>query len=101
MPAYAGNWRECAEIVATTDSAEAMGHSVREAGTRKVYASTYSKQNADAYLSHKIFDDNTGSGNRYIAVQDVAIVGAVLRITFRNFFGGSATLWVKGQALLW
>lgn len=99
---FPGNpWREFAEIVATRSTAEAMGHSIRDAGSKKCYASTYSKQNADAYLSHKIFDSNTGASNRYIAVQDASIIGSTLRITFRNFFGGSATLWVKGQALLW
>jgi len=97
-----GQWREGAEIVVTRDASEAMGHSIRETGSMyKVYASTYSKQNSDAYLSHKIFDDNTGSSNRYIALRDALITGSTLRLTFRNTFGGSATLWVKGQALVW
>jgi hypothetical protein len=95
-------WRECAELVVTTDSSEAVGHSIRDAASpKKVYAATYSKQNGDSYLTHKIFDSNTGSGNRYICVQDAVITGSILRITFRNYFGGSATLWVKGQALVW
>jgi hypothetical protein len=97
-----GQWREGVEILATRDSAEAMGHSIRETGSMyKVYAATYSKQNSDSYLSQKIFDNNTGSSNRYICLQDAVITGSTLRLTFLNTFGGSATLWVKGQALLW
>lgn len=95
-------WRECAEIVATTDTSEAMGHSIRDAQSpKKVYAATYSKQNGDSFLSHKIFDSNTVVSNRYICLQDAVITGSTLRLTFRNNFGGSATLWVKGHALLW
>jgi len=90
--------RECAELVATTDSAEAIAYSVRTSGFKKVYCSTYSKQNGDSYLTHKIFDNNTGSSNRYIALQDAWITGSILRLRFYNFFGGSATLWVKGSA---
>jgi hypothetical protein len=98
----AGYWREGAEILVTRSASEAMGHSIRETGSMyKVYAVTYSKPQGDAYLSHKIFDNNTGSSNRYIALLDAVITGSTLRLTFRNTFGGSATLWVKGQALLW
>jgi hypothetical protein len=91
-------WREAAELLVTRDTAQAMGHSFRNAGQKTVYSSTYSKQNSDAYLTHKIF--NTGSGN-YIAVQDAVLTGSVLRLTFRSFFGGSVFLNVRGQALLW
>lgn len=93
-------WNEFAQIVATRDSGEAMGESVRSAGTfKKIYSVTYSKQNSDSYLSHKIFDNV--SSQRYIAVQDAVITGSNLRITFKNFFGGSTFLWVKGQVLAW
>lgn len=94
-------WRECASVHATEDTGDAMAHSVRTAGFKKVYAATYSKQVADSYLTHKVFDSNTSSSARYIALQDAQIIGSTLRLTFRNFFGGSATLWVKGSALLW
>ena len=97
-----GQWREGAEVLATRDASEAMGHSIRETGSMyTVYAATYSKQNADAYLSHRIFDDNIASGSKYIALQDAVITGSTLRLTFKSTFGGSATLWVKGQALAW
>ena len=91
-------WKECAEIMATRVTAEAVGHSVRNAGGfKKIYAATYSKQVGDSYLTHKIF--NTGIQN-YIAVQDAVIVGSALRITFKNYHGGSVTLNVRGQAIL-
>jgi predicted transcriptional regulator len=89
--------RECAEVVATVDSSEAIAYSVRTAAFKKVYAVTYSKQNGDTNLTHKIFDSVTGSG-RYIALLDTWITGSVLRLRFKNYFGGSATLWVKGSA---
>lgn len=93
-----GTWKECAELLVTRDTEKAMGHSIRNASQKKVYASTYSKQNADAYLTHKIF--NAGSGN-HIAVEDAVLTGSVLRITFRSFYGGSINLNVRGQALAW
>lgn len=89
-------WRECCEVHATRDSGEAVGHSVEDVAFKKVYAVTYSKQNADAYLSHKIFDNNLS----YILLQDAVLTGSVLRLTFLNTFGGSTFLWVKGQAVL-
>lgn len=92
-------WKECAEIVATDDSTEAIAYTVRNTGTfKKVYASTYSKQNGDALLTHKIFDSDTTSGHDYIALKDAWITGSTLRLQFQNFYGGSAYLWVKGQA---
>lgn len=98
----AGQWRDCAEIVVTRSVSEAMGYSIRDAQSMyKVYAATYSKQNGDAWLSHKIFDNSTPAANRYIALLDAVITGSTLRLTFHNYFGGSATLWVKGQALVW
>lgn len=101
-PVVSANYREYAEVAVTTVAAEAIAHSTRNAGTfKKVYAATYSKQNGDTYLSHKIFDSVTGVGNRYIQLLDAQIIGATLRLTFRNTHGGSAFLWVKGQALLW
>jgi hypothetical protein len=93
-----GNWKECAELLVTRDSSEAVGHSIRNASPKKVYSITYSKQNSDTNLSHKIF--NSGTQN-YIAVRDAVLTGSNLRITFVNYFGGSSTLYVQGQALLW
>jgi hypothetical protein len=95
---FGTNWKEGAELLVTRDQSKAMGHSFRNASPKKVYAVTYSKQNADSYLSHKIF--NAGASN-YIAVQDAVLTGSVLRLTFRNYYGGSMTLNVRGQALLW
>jgi hypothetical protein len=98
-----GLWKEFAEIYATRDSDEAMGHSIRDVSLKQVYAATYSKQNADLYLSHKIFDSNTGISNRYINVRDAWIfadvANDVVRIRFHNPTVTNATLWVKGQVL--
>jgi len=94
-------WRECASIHATTSSAEAMGHSTRTSGFKQVYCATYAKSQGDSQLSHKVFDSSTPAANRYISLQDAWITGSTLRLRFRNHFGGSATLWVKGTALLW
>lgn len=96
-----GDWRECAEIVVSRDSSESLGHSERYAAWKKVYSATYSKQAGDSYLTHKIFDDNTGLSSRFIALVDAVLTGTDLRLTFRNFHTGSANLWVKGSALLW
>ena len=93
-----GVWRECAQVVVTTDLNEAQAYSSRDAGDKRVYTATYSKQNGDANLTFKIFDNNPASGNRYIALKDAWISGAVLYLRFHNYYGGSSTLWVKGLA---
>lgn len=95
-------WRECADVHVTATLADAIGHSIRDTGsTYKVYGVTYAKAVGATNLSHKIFDNNTASGSRYIALKDAQIIGSMLRLTFHNYFGGSATLWVKGEALVW
>lgn len=92
-------WKEGGEILVTRDISEAVGQSYRDAGTfKKVYSVSYSKFRSDSYLTQKIFDSG---GNRYIALQDAVLTGSDLRLTFKNFFGGSATLWVKGQAFVY
>ncbi len=93
-------WQECAEVVVTTDSADARSHSVRDSNFKKVYAGHYSKPQGDAWLSHKIFDSATGLTQRYIALLDAWITGSTLRLRFHNYFGGSAFLWVEGQAVM-
>jgi hypothetical protein len=94
-------WKEAAELLVTRDAAQAVGHSFRNAeASIKSYSSTYSKQNSDAYLTHKIFNLGTVS-QRYITVQDAVLTGSVLRLTFRSFYGGSITLNVRGHVLLW
>jgi len=98
---FGSGWRECAEVFVTRDISEAVGHSNRESSFKRTYCATYSKVNGDSYLSHKIFDSITGVSNRYIALLDAVLTGSVLRLTFHNYFGGSATLWVKGVALCW
>jgi hypothetical protein len=100
-PSGSAQWSECAEVLVTRDTAEAMGHSQRDLAFKKVYSATYSKLNGDSYLTHKIFDSLTGISQRYIALVDAVLTGSNLRLTFRNYHGGSAFLWVKGQALLW
>jgi hypothetical protein len=96
------HWHEHASVHATTNTGEGVGHTTRSAGIfKKVYCTTYAKSAGDANLTHKIFDSVTATGSRYIALQDAWITGSILRLRFRNFFGGSATLWVKGSALLW
>jgi len=98
----ATNFRESAELFVTRDSTEAMGHSVRDAAMSfRVYAVTYTKMAGDSYLTHKVFDNNTIVGNRYIGVQDAYITGSTLRIVFKNWTGIARTLWVKGKALVW
>jgi|WetSurMetagenome_2_1015567.scaffolds.fasta_scaffold06352_5 hypothetical protein len=98
----AGLWRECASVHATRTSAQAIGHTVRDAGVaNKVYSSTYSKQAGAAMLTHKIFDSVTTTGADYIALKDAVMTGSVLRLTFHNYDGSSRTLWVKGEALVW
>lgn len=96
-----GLFNEVAELIATTNADEAMGKSVVINSFKTSYVATYSKQNGDTYLTHKIFDNDTGSSALYIAVTATQIISSVLRITFHNYYGGSATLWVKGQAILW
>lgn len=96
------NMRESAELFASRDSGEAMGHSVNDAqAVWRVYTATYAKVASDSYLTHKIFDSDTGAANQYICVQDVQITGSTLRITFYNAAATAKTLWVKGKALVW
>jgi len=94
------NWSETACVLATRFAVNAIGRSARGVSYRQSYVSMYSKFAGDAYLTHKIFDNNVTEANQYIALQDAVLTGSVLRLTFRNYFGGSATLWVKGEALL-
>lgn len=106
-PAIAGGgsgslWRECATVHVTTDTADAIGHSVRNTGSiYKSYVVTYAKQLAVTNLTHKIFDTVTAPGSRYIALKDAQIIGSTLRLTFHNYDSSSRTLSVKGQAVLY
>lgn len=93
-------WGEPAIVTAYTDAARAMGSSARTGGFKQVYAAEYSKAAGDSYLTQKIFDSNTSSSAEYICLQDAWITGAVLRLRFFNAYGGSAFLWVKGNAVL-
>lgn len=94
-------WREGASVHASRTAAEAMGHSTRDSGSNwRSYVVTYAKVASATNLSHKIFDSITGAGNRYIALKDAQIIGAVLRLTFHNYDAGPRTLWVKGEALV-
>lgn len=95
-------WRECAIVHVTTATSDAIGHSVRNTGLNyKVYSVTYAKSMGVTNLTHKIFDTVTAAGSRYIALLDAQIISSILRLTFKNYHGGSATLSVKGQALLY
>lgn len=89
-------WRECSEIIASRDQNEAMGVTTRDVSFKKVYSFTYSKQNGDAYLTHKIFDSNVSQ--EYILLKDAYITGSTLRLVFENPTGTNAILWVKGTA---
>jgi len=94
-------FRECAKVHVTTDTADALGDSVRNTGLAyKSYAVSYAKQAGATNLTHKLFDTATGASARYIALKDAVITGSTLRLTFHNYYGGSATLSVKGQAVL-
>jgi len=95
----ATKWRECAIVYVTTTLSDAIGHSVRNTGSiYKSYVVTYAKAVGVTNLTHKIFDTVTNPGSRYIALKDAQIIGSTLRLTFQNYFGGSATLSVKGHA---
>ena len=91
----ASQWRECAKITAFTSTGRAMGKSAISAGFKKVYAGELSKANGDSMLTAKIF-----SSNNQVALIDAWITGSTLRLRFQNFYGGSSTLWVKGDATL-
>ena len=92
-------WNEWASVHFSRDAAEAMGHTGRSSGSiYKTYSSTYSKQNGDLNLTHKIFDSVTGSGNRYIALKDAVLTGSNLRLTLHNYDSSSRTVWIKGSA---
>lgn len=91
-----GLFREGADVYATRTAAEAIGHSTRDGGYKKSYSMTYSKQNGDARLTPAIFSNTTSA----IALQDAVLTGSNLRLTFQNISGSSATLWVKGMAIL-
>jgi len=93
-------WRESAQLFVTRNSAEASSKvTIREAAFKKTYHGSYQKQAGNSYLTHKIFDSNTSTSARYIAVQDSWINDTHVVIRFRNFFGGSAFLWCRGQGL--
>ena len=91
---------EGAYIQATTVAAEAYGCSARDAGAFRQYGGHWAKQVGALILSEYVFDNNTALGSRYIAVQAAQIIGAILRLTMVNSFGGSATVWIKGGAML-
>jgi len=93
-----GQWKECADVYATRTSSQAMGHSIRWDGVTlaKTYFATYSKANGDARLTDRIFCLTTSA----ISLQDAVLTGSNLRLTFVNNLSGSATLWVKGRAVL-
>lgn len=91
---------EGAYVQATTVAAEAYGASARDAGASKQYGGHWSKQAGALILSEYVFDSNTSLSARYIAIQDAQIIGAVLRLIMVNSFGGSATVWIKGAAIL-
>ncbi len=94
-------WRESAIVHVTTSTANAIGHSARSTTLLyKVYAVTYSKTLGSLYLTHKIFDTNIAIASRYIALKDAQIIGSTLWLTFHNYFGGSATLSVKGHVAM-
>lgn len=93
---------EGADIVATTSAGDAFGESVRDTGLMtQTYSAMYTKYDGSVSLTMRIFDNATGSTQMYISLEDAVIIEDILRLTFKNYYGGSATLWVKGQALLW
>lgn len=103
-PATSGGalWRECASIHITADASDALGHSFRATGSSYLsYSATYAKTLGVTNLSHKIFDSNAAANSRYIALKDAQIIGSTLRLTFHNYHSSSATLWVKGEVLVW
>lgn len=91
---------EGAYLQVTTDINDAMGYCARDIGAFRQYGGVWSKQEGSSILTDYVFDSNTGLSNRYIAVQDCYITGAVLRFVMKNRFGGSAFVWMKGAAVL-
>ena len=103
QPMTGQSWREYAEITVTRSTGTAIGESHRDAGLARVYHATYHKSRAASYLSHKIFDSVLGASARYICLEDAVILdpggGDVLRLSFRNLYGGSSYLWVEGKGI--
>ena len=97
---YGGPSREGAYIQATTSASDGFGTAARDAGAGRQYGSTFSKNDGSTVLSDRIFDSNTSLYNRRIAIEDCYIMGSTLRFKMRNYFGGSATVWMKGAAVL-
>jgi hypothetical protein len=91
---------EGAFIMATTVASDASGCAARDAGALRMYGGHWSKQDGSSILTDYVFDSNTSLTSRYIAVQDAYITGSTLRLVMVNSFGGSATVWVKGIAVL-
>jgi len=79
----------------TTD---AVGHGARSVSANRQYNGSFSKLQGAAVLTDYVYDSNTGSSARYIAIQDCWIIGAVLRLRMHNQFGGSAFIWIRGKA---
>jgi len=93
-------WRVGADVIATRAAGDALGHSIRRlvpgGNLYRVYVATYSKLMGDSYLAAPIFSLTASA----IVLQDAVLTGSVLRLTFRNVTGSSATLWVKGSAVI-
>jgi len=98
LPGNAGY--EGAFVLAALVSSDAMGHSARDAGAFRQYSGVWSKQASAAILSEYVFDSSTSLYNRYIAIQDAYITGSTLRLVMVNGHSSSATVWIKGGAIL-
>lgn len=96
---FAGPSKEGSYIQATTSSSDGAGNCARDASGRQ-YGGTWAKGAGNSILTDYVFDSNTSSSNRWIAVQDCYITGSTLRFVMKNRYGGSATVWMKGVAIL-
>ena len=95
-------FRECNEWFVSRSAIDGIGHGVRDAqSTWKIYTGLMAKVAAAAELSFRIFDTDTAANRQYISVTDVRIVASVLRLTHRNWSGGSRGVWTKGMVVAW
>jgi len=96
---FSNRGREGTDLILTRSSSEGTGTSYRDTGSgRKHYSAAFNKAAGDAFLSFKIYDSLTGTGQLYISIQSAWLNGSDLRIRFYNHASSNKTLWVKGQA---
>lgn len=87
-------------LSATTVASEAICHGWRGVRGARQYTGRYAKLQGATILGDYIFDSNTSSSARYIAIQSAQIIAAVLRLVMVSRYGGSSWLWIRGKVTL-